>query len=115
MSTVTVFFSFPFLKAVMEPSKAPLFESPAGGAGAGAGGGGGELGRVGGGGGGGELVAAGGGGGGGAAGDCAGGGGGGGDLVEVWSVFVVVEVEGLGLVTFSSLSFSLFNVGQYLR
>ena len=113
MSTVTVFFSFPFLKAVMEPSKAPLFESPAGGAGAGAGGGGGELGRVGGGGGGGELVAA--GGGGGAAGDCAGGGGGGGDLVEVWSVFVVVEVEGLGLVTFSSLSFSLFNVGQYLQ
>ena len=98
----------------MEPSKAPLFESPAGGAGAGAGGGGGELGRVGGGGGGGELVAA-GGGGGGAAGDCAGGGGGGGDLVEVWSVFVVVEVEGLGLVTFSSLSFSLFNVGQYLQ
>ena len=97
----------------MEPSKAPLFESPAGGAGAGAGGGGGELGRVGGGGGGGELVAA--GGGGGPAGDCAGGGGGGGDLVEVLSVFVVVEVEGLGLVTFSSLSFSLFNVGQYLR
>ena len=86
LSTVTAFFKFPFLKAVMEPSRAPLAELPAAGGGAGAatagGGGGGDDGRLVGGGGGGEAVLG------------VGGGAGAGGLD---GVLVVSSVEGVGV------------------